>query len=195
MAGICSVLYERERTLSFAGVRFGPPHAGHKSASGGSLPLTIAEIPRERLAIQKLAVFSRFVPTNALVFTNIAPRPEWSAIRRLAVNGLMGSSQRGSTVLGKVNSLSPNPQLLIALHSPNGLRETGLRICRPEKSQDSDALQCRVVRSLQSGLSRKNREIRACFAHFGETKGENSLHFRLRGGEGGIRTLGTALLS
>ena len=31
---------------------------------GGGLPLTIAEIPPERLATQKLAVFSRFVPTN-----------------------------------------------------------------------------------------------------------------------------------
>src|ERR1022692_2624293 len=28
------------------------------------------------------------------------------------------------------------PQLLIALHSPNGLLETGLRVCPPEKSQD-----------------------------------------------------------
>jgi hypothetical protein len=28
------------------------------------------------------------------------------------------------------------PQLLIALHSPNALLETGLRVCAPEKSQD-----------------------------------------------------------
>jgi len=31
----------------------------------GSLPLTIAEIPPERRAIQKLAAFSGFIPTNA----------------------------------------------------------------------------------------------------------------------------------
>jgi hypothetical protein len=66
-------------------------------------------------------------------------------------------------------------------------------VCPPEKSRDSDAFQCGVVRSLQSGLSRKNREIRARFAHFGETKGENSLRSRLRGGAGDIRTLGTGL--
>jgi hypothetical protein len=35
----------------------------------GSLPLTIAEIPPERRAIQKLAAFSGFVPTNALAPT------------------------------------------------------------------------------------------------------------------------------
>jgi hypothetical protein len=39
----------------------------------------------------------------------------------------------------KVNSLWPNPQLLIALHSPNALLETGLRIRLPEKSQDNTA--------------------------------------------------------
>jgi hypothetical protein len=41
----------------------------------GSLPLTIAEIPRERLATQKLAVFSRFVPTNALASGDPYPGP------------------------------------------------------------------------------------------------------------------------
>jgi hypothetical protein len=30
------------------------------------------------------------------------------------------------------------PGLLIALHSPSTLPETGLRICPPEKSRDSD---------------------------------------------------------
>jgi hypothetical protein len=33
-----------------------------------------------------------------------------------------------------VNSLWPNPWLLIALHSPNALVEIGLRMCCPEKS-------------------------------------------------------------
>jgi hypothetical protein len=28
---------------------------------------------------------------------------------------------------------------MIAFHSPDGLIETGLRMCRPEKSQDSTA--------------------------------------------------------
>ena len=66
----------------------------------------------------------------------------------------------------KVNSRSPNPQLLIALHSPNGLRETGLRMCLPEKSQDIDLLGRWAVRSLQSGLYGNYREIRALFAYF-----------------------------
>jgi len=63
-------------------------------------------------------------------------------------------------VPAKVNPLWPNPRLVIALHSPIALLETGLHMYSPEKSRDSDALHCRVVHSLQSGLSRKNREIR-----------------------------------
>jgi hypothetical protein len=38
----------------------------------------------------------------------------------------------------KVNSLWLNPQLLIALHSPYPLLETGLRMCPAEKGRDSD---------------------------------------------------------
>jgi hypothetical protein len=33
-------------------------------------------------------------------------------------------------------------RLLIALHSPNALLETGLRMCPPEKSQGGDRLRC-----------------------------------------------------
>jgi hypothetical protein len=96
-----------------------------------------------------------------------------------------------SKVLAKVNSSWPNRRLVIALHSPNPLLETGLRVCPPEKRRDSDALQCRVVRSLQSGLSRKNREMRARFADFGERESGISLHLRLRGG---ARSLALTLL-
>jgi hypothetical protein len=39
----------------------------------------------------------------------------------------------------QVNSLWPNPQLLIALHSPNAPLETGLCMCLPEISQDNTA--------------------------------------------------------
>ena len=69
-----------------------------------------------------------------------------------------------------------------------GALETGLCMCPVEKSRDRDPLLSRAVRSLQSGLSRKNREIRACFAYFGGTGGEISLQLRLHGGEGGTRT-------
>ena len=42
------------------------------------------------------------------------------------------------------------------------------------------------VRSLQSGLSSRNREKWAEFASFERNEGKNSLQFRLHGGEGGI---------
>jgi len=66
-------------------------------------------------------------------------------------------------------------------------------MCPPEKSRDSDPDLTRAVRSLQSGLLSKCREKWASFAYF-EGKGRGiSLQFRLRGGEGGIRTLGTGV--
>ena len=71
---------------------------------------------------------------------------------------------------------------VIALHSPHALLETGLRLGPPEKRRDIDATPSRAVRSLQSGSSSKNREIRACFAHFAENGGRNSMQSRLRGG-------------
>jgi hypothetical protein len=82
----------------------------------------------------------------------------------------------------EVNSLCTNPRLLIALHSPYALLETGLRMCPPEKSRDSDALHCRVVRSLQFMLLSNNREIRAFSAYFGGKKANFLCSFRLRGG-------------
>jgi hypothetical protein len=100
----------------------------------------------------------------------------------LARNGLMGSAQRALLCLAKVNSLSPNPQLLIALHSPNGLRETGLHLCLPEKRPERDALLSRAVRSLQSGLLRNYREKWATFAYFCGKDDGISLQSRLRGG-------------
>ena len=66
-------------------------------------------------------------------------------------------------------------------------------MCPAEKSRDSDALRSRVVRSLQAGLSKKNREKWAYFAYFEEKWDGLSLQLRLRGGEGGIRTLGTGV--
>jgi hypothetical protein len=40
-----------------------------------------------------------------------------------------------SKALTKVNSLGPNPRIVIALRSPNALAETGLPICLAEKCQ------------------------------------------------------------
>ena len=86
-----------------------------------------------------------------------------------------------------------NPRLLIALHSPSVLCETGLRVGPPENRRDSDPVLSRAVRSLQSGLLRNYREQWASFAYFGENNGGVSLQLRLAGGEGGIRTLGTGI--
>jgi hypothetical protein len=50
---------------------------------------------------------------------------------------------------------------VIALHSPVKVTETGLRMCRPEKGRQIDAIRPRAVRSLQSALRTKYYEIRA----------------------------------
>jgi hypothetical protein len=84
---------------------------------------------------------------------------------------------------------------VIALHSPDALLETGLRVCPPEKRRDSDAVLSRAVRSLQSGLLRKNREKRATFAYFGGKNRGISLQLRLAGGEIGIQTFVTFVWS
>jgi hypothetical protein len=57
------------------------------------------------------------------------------------------------------------------------LAETGLRMCRPEKGQQIDAIRSRAVRSLQSALRTKFCEIRACFAYFAAKGGAVSLQF------------------
>jgi hypothetical protein len=54
-----------------------------------------------------------------------------------------GFTELGFNVLSKVNSLWPTFRLVIALYSPNALLETGLRMCLPEKSRDSDPLRRR----------------------------------------------------
>jgi hypothetical protein len=66
----------------------------------------------------------------------------------------------------KVNSPRPHPWLLIALHSPNAVPETGLGMAFRRKAGQC-APHCRAVRSPQSRLSWNNREIRALFAYFG----------------------------
>jgi hypothetical protein len=50
----------------------------------------------------------------------------------------MGSAELGFKVLTKVNPPWPDPRLLIALHSPYALLETGLPMFLPEKIPESD---------------------------------------------------------
>ena len=59
-------------------------------------------------------------------------------------------------------------------------------MCPPEKGQQIEAIRSRTVRSLQSALRTKYREIRAGFAYFAAKGGAVSLQFRLAGGESGI---------
>jgi hypothetical protein len=93
----------------------------------------------------------------------------------------------------QVKALSPHRRFVIALHSPDRVTETGLRVSPLEKARSIDAIRSRAVRSLQSTLRTKYHEIRACFPYFAAKGGAVSLQFRLAGGEGGIRTLGTGL--
>jgi hypothetical protein len=60
-----------------------------------------------------------------------------SAIRKLARNGLPGSGKPGGQGADKSQLAIAESRIVIALHSPNALIETGLRECSPEKSGDS----------------------------------------------------------
>jgi hypothetical protein len=61
---------------------------------------------------------------------------------RIIVNRKGEAPDRFPGCRHKVNSLWPNPRLLIAFHSPYSPLETGLHVCLPEKGQDSDRLRC-----------------------------------------------------
>jgi hypothetical protein len=74
---------------------------------------------------------------------------------------------------------------LIALHSPDGVIETGLLQCPPEKQPQSSYVAPRRTLSLVRFQSNSSRNC-ADFLHFSEKSMRISLHFRLRGGEGGI---------
>jgi hypothetical protein len=92
-----------------------------------------------------------------------------------------------------VKSPSPRHLFLIALHSPGGVAETGLLICPLEKKARN--LACGVKSVTFSGpLRRQLSRNSGVFPRFLEQSWQISLRFRLRGGEGGIRTFGTALL-
>jgi len=136
-----------------------------------------------------------YASKGRLVTKNVLVSSESPLFTGCPEKGLWEVPKPVSMMPTEVDSLCTNRRLLIAFHSPCALLETGLRMCPPEKSRDSNALHCRVVRSLQSGLSRKNREIRACFAYFGGNRGGLSLQSRLRGGGSVIRTRITVLNS
>src|ERR1700687_1683228 len=74
---------------------------------------------------------------------------------------MIGKRRTAFPRLNQVKSLSPHHRFVIALHSPVKVTETGLRMCRPEKGRQIDAIRSRAVRSLQSALRTKYYELRA----------------------------------
>jgi hypothetical protein len=63
-----------------------------------------------------------------------------SAIENLSGNGLLGSVEVSVPETNKVKSLWAKSQLLIVLHSPHVVLETGLRLRLPERSEHRSAL-------------------------------------------------------
>jgi hypothetical protein len=111
----------------------------------------------------------------------------------LVGNALIGRAERDFQGADKSQPASAKSPACDALHSPNALLETGLRICPAEKIRDSDHLRCQAVRSLQSGLSWNNREIRAFCAFFGGRGADFLSGPDCVAEREGIRTLGTGL--
>jgi hypothetical protein len=72
----------------------------------------------------------------------------------------------------KVNSLWPNLRLLIALHSPDAVLETGLRRRLREKSRHRAAFAAEQSVLCSPVCGSNNREIRALFAYFGAKRVE-----------------------
>ena len=118
--------------------------------------------------------------------------PAWPATRKLSTNGLMGSSGRGTQVLTRLKSLSPNHRFMIALLSPDGVFETGLPMGPSEKRATKLAWGVKYD-AFYSPVCRQ--DLRNCghFERFFGDCSEVSLQSRLRGGAEWIRTLGTGL--
>ncbi len=133
------------------------------SCSSGHASLTYRDFERENLCYDA---------------ERISPYPRETDITITALGGQIAPNVV-SKVRTKVNPLGPNPGLVIALHSPRALPETGLPMCPPEKGRQLDAIQSRAVHSLQFTLLTKYCETRACFAYFAAKGGAVSLQLDL----------------
>ena len=101
----------------------------------------------------------------------------------------IGNEKRASR---KSRRVSQGIRFVIARCSPERPCEVGLRIRVAEKRGDVKAFVSSAVRSLRSGFPRSN----AKYGHLSRilaAADRVSPQFRLRGGEGGIRTLGTGV--
>ena len=104
----------------------------------------------------------------------------------------MGNAEIGSEISTEVNFLWPNPPLLIALHSPYILLETGLRLCHRAKSRTLARSQLSSSFSAVGFAEEQSRNA-GIFTHFAGNRGTNFSAVKIAGGEGGIRTLGTGV--
>jgi hypothetical protein len=120
-----------------------------------------------------------------------APRLELRSEKCSSTNrsaATIGSRDHGHA--SKVKSPSRRHRLVIALHSPGGVAETGLLICPSEKKARN--LACEVKSAIFSGPPRsQSSQNCGVFRRFSGQFRRTSQHFRLRGGEQDIRTLGT----
>jgi hypothetical protein len=103
-----------------------------------------------------------------------------------------GSAELNSQVLTRVNPLSPNHRFVIALRSLRGVFETGLAR-RPSEKRSTKQAHGPGRDVFSSPVQRENPKNCADFSQFSGKCNEVSLHSRLRGGEGGIRTLDTGV--
>jgi hypothetical protein len=98
-----------------------------------------------------------------------------------------GKGRRGVRRWTKVKAAFATSSIVIAIHSLDRVFETGLLGYLPEKRlQTLSAAMCRILSPVR--FQRKNRRNCAHFPQVSEQSTQISLHFRLCGGESGIRT-------
>jgi hypothetical protein len=136
-----------------------------------------------------------------IIYRTLGPRHKWGTSFQTEPEAL-GESTSPFFHFGDAEASHPYPPLIrpfiaatccgfvIALHSPDGVVETGLRVCPPEKS--AGKLARGVKRDTFSGpVSEQKLGNCGDFARFSEQGSRISLQPRLCGGARWIRTLDT----
>jgi hypothetical protein len=110
--------------------------------------------------------------------------------RQTSSGSLTGNSE--VMTASEVKSHSSIDRLLVVFHSPSGMAETGLLACPSEKTERMSRYPLTRRTSLVR-FGNENYRIGGDLARFQAITRRTSLHFRLCGGEIGIRTLVTLL--
>jgi hypothetical protein len=97
------------------------------------LPRSNSKAPN-RTRLEEGLCIGKYAECEARNCTNVTRNCRNKAQPIRAGNGLLGSAERFPNTGTKVNSLCPNPRLLIALYSPATLLKTQLRVGASEKS-------------------------------------------------------------